>query len=160
MIALVIATLLLAGALATFLTFSRGARVTMEHADHSASVQFAFEYVIRQLLGVSEVHVAGATSFEFSSIGMDGVTDRIRLYYDAASGELRALDVDLNTERVLLSDVTQAQFIYYDRHGAPTNTQIDINAAKLALETERATTTGVNDVATETAIITFRNRIL
>ncbi len=152
--------LLASGITATFFAFSRGLKVSMEHADHSAQTQYAFERINKKLHSISTAHATSSTSFDFTTTDLEGNKERLKLYYDAQKDELIEANVTTGGIRTLLAKVDSAQFTYYDRFGVVTNTLIDINAAKLEVQTEVATTNGSKDVKTETSIITFRNRNL
>lgn len=130
----------------------------MEHADHAAQTQFAFEKINKMLHSVSNAHTTTPTKFEFTTVDLSGNKERLSIYFDAQKDEI--IETDGSTLRVLLDDVNSAKFTYYDRFGAETSTLIDINAAKLEIETEVSTTNGSKAYKTETSIITFRNRTL
>ncbi|MEO0794488.1 MAG: prepilin-type N-terminal cleavage/methylation domain-containing protein [Verrucomicrobiota bacterium] len=155
-IAMAIFGLVAGGVSATFIAFSQGLRLSMIHAEQAADARYAFEWINKKLHSISEPHIASSASFEFTTADLDGTAERIRIHYDSNDDELKSTE-DGST-RVLLENVSSASFTYYDRFGAVTNTLIDINAAKLVINTEVATKAGANDVKTETSIITFRNR--
>ncbi len=159
MIALVIFGLLAGGVTTTFLAFSKGLKVSMEHAEHSANTQYAFERINKKMHSISEPHATSATSFEFTTKDLGGSAERLTIYFDAENEQLIEADRS-GSKRVLLDKVESAEFTYYDRFGDETSTLIDINAAKLEIQTEISTTNGTKDIKTETSIITFRNRIL
>lgn len=150
--------LLMGGLTATFLGLSRGMHISMEHAEHSANTQYAFERINQKMHSISEPHAVSATSFEFTTADLSGNAERLRIYFDANSEQL--LESENGVSRALLGKVHSAKFTYYDRFGNETNTLIDINAAKLEIETELETTMGARDYKTETSVITFRNRKL
>ncbi len=158
LVALTIFSLLSAGIFATFLSFSEGLHISMDHADRSHKTQFAFEYIHKKLHSISEPHAASSTSFEFTTKDLNGDAERMKIYYDSRNKEL--VRSDSSGGRILLSGVDSLKFTYYDRFGTETSTLIDINAAKLEVQTEVAVTSGTKDVKTETSIITFRNRKL
>lgn len=160
MISMVILGFVLAGTFAAFYAFSTGLKLSLSHLDRSEKNQAAFESIRRDLRSVSDVHQASGTAFEFTTSDLSGSTERIRLYYDAEQDELIATSVTTGSSRVLLEGVQSASFTYYDRFGNETTTMIDINATRLVVETQRETMNGQQSVNTDTAIITFRNRLL
>jgi prepilin-type N-terminal cleavage/methylation domain-containing protein len=160
LIAITILSLVMAGTLSTFYTFSKTTKMSLNHIDQSAQLQAAFESVLRSMRAISKVHQTTSSTFEFTTARMDGTTERVRLTYDANARALIRVSVTNNTSRTLLDNVTAVTFTYFDRFGEETNTQIDMNAAKLEVSSERESTLGNKSVDTETALITFRNRTL
>ncbi len=161
MIALTILALVLTGAYSAFFSFSKGAKVSLEHMDHTTRTQFAFESIHKAIRAVSDVHQTSSQTFEFTTTNMDGNKERIRIYYYPQIQCLIERSISNGDhERVLLDAVKSVQFTYYDRFGNTTNTQVDMNAAKLEVVSEREAMGGTSDIETETAIITFRNHSL
>ncbi|MDP0497176.1 MAG: prepilin-type N-terminal cleavage/methylation domain-containing protein [Verrucomicrobiota bacterium JB024] len=160
LIAITILSLVMAGTLSTFYTFSKTTKMSLNHIDQSAQLQAAFESVLRNMRAISQVHQTTSSTFEFTTARMDGTTERVRLTYDANARALIRISVTNNTTRTLIDDVTAVTFTYFNRFGEETNTQIDMNAAKLEVSSERESTLGNKSVDTETALITFRNRTL
>ncbi len=160
LIAVTILGLVLAGTYSTFFSFSKSTKVSLTHLDQSAELQHAFESIHKSMRAISEVHQTTASTFEFTTAKMDGTTERIRYFFDANAGEFIRHSVTDNTDRVLVNDVTAVKFTYFDRFGDETSTQIDMNAAKLDITSERKGASGIKSVDTETALITFRNRTI
>ncbi|WP_255568058.1 hypothetical protein [Ruficoccus sp. ZRK36] len=155
-----ILSFVMAGSYATFYSFNKSMKTSLEHRDQSETLLYAFETVHKAVRGISDVHQTTATVFEFTTTRMDGSTERIRYWYDSANSGFVAKSITNDTSRTLVDNVTAVAFTYYDRFGDETTTQIDMNAAKLELTSEREGANGTKSVDTETAMVTFRNRTL
>ncbi len=160
LIAITILSLVLAGAYSTFYSFSKSIKASLNHLDQSMELQYAFESMHKSIRGISQVHQTTANTFEFTTTKLDGSTERIQYRYDPNKDLFYRKSITNGTERELLKGVSGAKFTYYDRFGKETGTQIDINAAKLEVTSEREGIGGDLSVDTETALITFRNRTL
>ncbi len=155
-----ISILVMGGVLSSFLAIGRGMQVAMAHSEQSSKLNYAVARVSRTLRPLSDVHQATDQVFEFSTSDMKGNSERVRLYYDADTKELIERSLNDGTDLVILEGVESLKFRYFDRHGDATGTLIDMNAVQLELETLRTETTGSKSVKTETAIYTFRNKLL
>ncbi|WOO41773.1 type II secretion system protein [Rubellicoccus peritrichatus] len=160
MMAMVIFGFVAAGVYSALFSFAKATNVAMDHLDESARNQFALQKVQQAVRSASEVHKSKADEFEFSYTDLAGDVVRWSLLYDTNSGELKKHNVTEDVVSPLLSDVDNLSFTYYDRFGEETTTQVDINAVKITLETEKTTTAGSKSIDMESTIITFRNRSL
>lgn len=160
LIATSILSLVLAGTYSAFYSVGQSTQVSLRHVDQSSELQFAFESVLRSMRAVSQVHQTDSDLFEFTTVRMDGSSERIRYAFDPDGRAFVRTSVSDGTSRKLIGNVTHVLFTYYDRFGEETATQIDMNAARLQVTSEREGLGENKSVDTETAMITFRNKTL